>query len=126
MSSLCQFGSLWMGMFNLLTKNKLNESFNPPHHLSFFFPLILYLLQFPSYYYNSSSQEKLGSLNTFVFFIIFYHVLEFFSIEQTNKNSLLFVFQQTEISQFSRILRYSAEESQISFFLVFLVVFAIQ
>ena len=52
--------------------------------------------------------------------------MEFFSIEQTNKNSLLFVFQQTEISQFSRILRYPAEENQISFFLVFLVVFAIQ
>ena len=81
------------------------------HRTTFlFFPLILYLL-FPSYY--SSSQEKLGSLNTFVFFIIFYHVLEFFSIEQTNKNSLLFVFQQTEISQFSRILRYPAEEKQI-------------
>ena len=82
------------------------------HRTTFlFFPLILYLLHFPSY--NSSSQEKLGSLNTFVFFIIFYHVLEFFSIEQTNKNSLLFVFQQTEISQFSRILRYPAEENQI-------------
>ena len=49
----------------------------------FFFPLILYLLHFPSY--NSSSQEKLGSLNTFVFFIIFYHVLEFFRLSKLIK-----------------------------------------
>ena len=59
-------------MFNLLTNNKLNKSFNPPHHLSrsarnlfLFFFLILYPLHFPSN--DGSSQGKLGSSDTFVF-----------------------------------------------------------
>ena len=110
MSSLCQFGSLQMGMFNLLTNSKLNESFNPLHHLS--------LTQQP------------GDIGKFKYLLIFhhffYHVLDIFRLGKPKKKSLVFVFQQTEISQLSRIPRYPVEENQISFFRVFLVVFAIQ
>ena len=58
-------------MFNLLTINKLNESYNPPHHLSrsarnlFLYFLNSIPLHFPSN--DGSSQGKLGSSNTFVF-----------------------------------------------------------
>ena len=97
MSSLCQFGSLWMGMFNLLTNSKLNESFNPLHHLS--------LTQQP------------GDIGKFKYLLIFhhffYHVLDIFRLGKPKKKSLVFVFQQTEISQLSRIPRYPVEENQI-------------
>ena len=109
MLSLCQFGSLQMGMFNLLTNSKLNESFNPLHHLSL--------------------QQQPGEIGKFKYLLIFHHFLPrfgYFPIGQTKKKSLVSVFQQMEISQFSRIPRYPVEENQISFVLVFLVVFAIQ
>ena len=69
MSSLCQFGSLWMGMFNLLTNSKLNESFNPLHHLSL--------------------QQQPGEIGKFKYLLIFHHFLPrfgYFPIGQTKKN----------------------------------------
>ena len=68
MSSLCQFGSLWMGMFNLLTNSKLNESFNPLHHLSL--------------------QQQPGEVGKFKYLLIFHHFLPrfgYFPIGQTKK-----------------------------------------
>ena len=96
MSSLCQFGSLWMGMFNLLTNSKLNESFNPLHHLSL--------------------QQQPGEIGKFKYLLIFHHFLPrfgYFPIGQTKKKTLVFIFQQPEISQFSRIPRYPVQENQI-------------
>ena len=69
MSSLCQFGSLWMGMFNLLTNSKLNESFNPLQHLSL--------------------QQQPGEIGKFKYLLIFHHFLPrfgYFPIGQTKKN----------------------------------------
>ena len=71
MSSLCQFGSLSMGMFKLLTKNKLNESFNPPPP-----PLSILQLQQP---------REIKKLKYLCIFVIFFHVLDIFSIAQTKK-----------------------------------------
>ena len=68
MSSLCQFGSLQMGMFNLLTNSKLNESFNPLHHLSL--------------------QQQPGEIGKFKYLLIFHHFLPrfgYFPIGQTKK-----------------------------------------
>ena len=74
-------------MFNLLTNNKLNESYNPPHHLSrsarnlflYFFnsippPLSIQRWQQPG---------EIGKFKYLCIFIIFQHVLDIFSIRQT-------------------------------------------
>ena len=120
MSSQCQFGSLWLGMFNLLTKNKLSESVNPPHHLSrgarnlFLF----------SFFFSNSIPPPLSTPTIVVarrswevkiplYFYYFLPGFRYFFDWANQKNSLLFVFQQTEISQFSRIPRYPVEENQI-------------
>ena len=89
MSSLCQFGSLWMGMFNLLTKNKLNESFNPPHHLSLsarnLFLFFSNSIPPPLSILQQQQPGEIRKLKYLCIFIIFYQVLDIFSIGQTKK-----------------------------------------